>query len=174
MTLGLAFVLLAVGVLLIVAEVLFPSFGALSLAAGACIIGSIAAAFAVSNDTGVNFLIAVAVLVPTAIVLGLKVFPNTPIGKYMVARGLSFESRAATDGRDLVLIGREGAVESVLRPAGMARIDGRRVDVVSRGEMIESGARVRVVAVEGNRVVVARAPEAGPQNEADEETESTS
>ena len=35
-------------------------------------------------------------------------------------------------------------------------IDGRRVDVVSRGELIESGTAVRVLEVRGNRVVVVR------------------
>jgi membrane-bound ClpP family serine protease len=173
-TLAIAIGLLALGVLLIVAEVLFPSFGALSIAAAACIIGSVVAAFGVSENTGYNFLIAVGLLVPTAIVLGLKVFPKTPIGKYMTVRGLSFESKAATDERDLALVGHEGEVESKLRPAGMARIDGRRVDVISRGEMIGVGERVRVVAVEGNRVVVARIAEAEPKNEATEEPQGTS
>jgi membrane-bound serine protease (ClpP class) len=49
----------------------------------------------------------------------------------------------------------------MLRPAGHATIDGRRVDVVSRGEMIAEGVPVVVVEVEGNRVVVARAAESG-------------
>ena len=37
---------------------------------------------------------------------------------------------------------------------GFADIGGKRVDVVTRGENIEQGAKVRVVEVEGNRVVV--------------------
>jgi len=41
-----------------------------------------------------------------------------------------------------------------LRPAGMALINGRRVDVVTEGAMIERDTPVRVVAVEGMRVVV--------------------
>jgi membrane-bound serine protease (ClpP class) len=69
------------------------------------------------------------------------------------------------DGRAVVagvagLMGVEGEVLAPLRPAGVASLGGRRVDVVSRGEMIESGARVRVIELEGNRVVVARAPAA--------------
>lgn len=157
MTLALPIALLGLGLALIVAEVLFPSLGVLSLAAGACILGSIVSAFAIDANTGVNFLIAVALLVPVAIVMGFKVFPKSPMGKHMIARGLSFDSSAATDARDLTLVGQDGVVEATLRPAGMARIDGRRVDVISRGERIETGEPVRVVEVEGNRVVVARA-----------------
>jgi membrane-bound serine protease (ClpP class) len=54
------------------------------------------------------------------------------------------------------LVGAEGVATTVLRPSGTARIEGRRVDVVARGEMIESGAAVKVVEVTGNRVVVKR------------------
>jgi membrane-bound ClpP family serine protease len=39
----------------------------------------------------------------------------------------------------------------------MVRIEGRRLDVVTRGEWIGAGERVRVVDVAGNRIVVARA-----------------
>ena len=54
------------------------------------------------------------------------------------------------------LLHREGAAVSDLRPAGVAEIEGQRVDVVTQGEMVAEGDRVRVTEVEGNRVVVAR------------------
>ncbi|MGB4213854.1 MAG: NfeD family protein [Dethiobacteria bacterium] len=41
-----------------------------------------------------------------------------------------------------------------LRPAGSARIGERRIDVVSEGEFIAAGVPVKVVLVEGSRVVV--------------------
>ncbi len=145
-----------------VAEVLFPSFGILSVLATVAIVAAVALAFRESNQAGVRFLVATAVLVPAMILLGLKVFPHSPLGKYMVASGLSFESEAATDPRDLELVGAEGVVEADCRPAGMARLLGRRVDVVTRGEWIEAGKPVKVVEVRGNRVVIARvSPPAG-------------
>ena len=155
MSLALAMGLLGLGLALVVAEVLFPSLGLLSLLATAAIVASVLVAFGESSATGVKFLVAVALLVPTAIVLGLKLFPRSPMGRHMVAPGLSFEGESATDARDRAAVGREGTVESALRPTGIARIDGRRVDVVTRGELIEPGARVRVVEVSGNRLVVA-------------------
>jgi membrane-bound serine protease (ClpP class) len=78
------------------------------------------------------------------------------MGRKLTARGFSFEDGRAVDRRDADLGDRTGVVESDLRPAGIARIDGRRVDVVSRGEPIEAGARIVVVEVSGNRVIVAR------------------
>ncbi len=155
-----AILLLALGLGLIVAEVLFPSFGVLSVLATAAIVGAVALAFQASTAAGIRFLLATAVLVPATIVLGFKLFPRSPFGRRMMVSGLSFGSTAALDRRDLELLGREGSIEAPCRPAGMARIEGRRVDVVTRGEWIEAGERVRVVEVQGNRVVVARVSDA--------------
>ena len=155
MSLLLAVGLLGLGLALIVAEVLFPSLGLLSLLATVAIVASVVVAFGESTSAGLKFLVAVALLVPLVIVLGFKLFPHSPMGKHMISPGLSFDASAATDARDVAAIGREGTVESALRPTGIARIDGRRVDVVTRGEQIEPGVRVRVVEVSGNRLVVA-------------------
>ncbi|MCK6448029.1 MAG: hypothetical protein L6Q99_16675 [Planctomycetes bacterium] len=157
MSLGLAVVLLGLGLAFIVAEILFPSFGVLAVLATASIVGSVAVAFVLSTTTGMWFLVAVALLVPATIMLGFKVFPKTPMGKALINPGLSFDSQKSYDARDAALLGKEGVAESMLRPAGVARLDGRRVDVMTRGEMIQAGERVRVLEVEANRVVVARA-----------------
>ena len=151
-----AILLLAQALGLIVAEVFFPSFGVLAVLATAAVVGALVMAFRESSQTGFTFLLVTAVLVPAVIVSAFKVFPKSPFGRRMVAGGLSFESTAALDQRDLALKGMDGTIEADCRPAGMARIDGRRVDVVTRGEWIEQGQRVRVVEVQGNRVVVAR------------------
>jgi membrane-bound serine protease (ClpP class) len=154
----LAIALLVLGLLLIVGELCFPTVGLLGALAFLCISGAIAAAFAESKATGMVFLATTVVLVPAMILLGLKLLPRSPVGKHIVAPGFTFDDGAAIDRRDADLLGREGLVEALLRPSGVARIDGRRVDVMSRGEPIESGARVRVIEVEGNRVVVTRLP----------------
>ncbi len=52
------------------------------------------------------------------------------------------------------LRGRIGTASSYLRPAGIASIDGRRVDVLTAGEFISAGTPVRVVRVEGARIFV--------------------
>jgi membrane-bound serine protease (ClpP class) len=52
------------------------------------------------------------------------------------------------------LRGRTGTAASYLRPAGIASIDGRRVDVLTEGEFIAQGTPIRVVRVEGARIFV--------------------
>ncbi|MFT5732153.1 MAG: membrane-bound ClpP family serine protease [Planctomycetota bacterium] len=149
--------LFAAGLVLIIAEVFVPSMGLLGLAATLCIAGSIGMAFYENTSAGVNMLIASAVLVPLVMVFGIKLFPSTPMGKKLMVRGYSFADGTSVDPRDKGLTGKTGTVEAPLRPAGIARIDDRRVDVVSRGEMIDRGEPVVVVEVSGNRVIVSRA-----------------
>lgn len=50
--------------------------------------------------------------------------------------------------------GKEGTTLTPLRPAGSVEVNGHRLDVITEGEFIRSGARVRVIKVEGTRVVV--------------------
>ncbi|NLI12411.1 MAG: hypothetical protein GX425_07260, partial [Peptococcaceae bacterium] len=50
--------------------------------------------------------------------------------------------------------GKEGVALTPLRPAGSAEVEGHRLDVVTEGEFIRTGQRVKVIKVEGTRVVV--------------------
>jgi membrane-bound serine protease (ClpP class) len=52
------------------------------------------------------------------------------------------------------LRGMTGVAASYLRPAGVAQIDGKRVDVLTEGEFIAAGTPVRVTRVEGARIFV--------------------
>jgi len=52
------------------------------------------------------------------------------------------------------LVGREGRTKTALHPTGRAAIEGDIYPVVSEGRWIETDRPVRVVAVEGNRIVV--------------------
>jgi membrane-bound serine protease (ClpP class) len=54
-------------------------------------------------------------------------------------------------------VGMVGTAHTMLRPSGKAVIDGQLVDVVSQGDLIPAGTALRVLAVEGPRVVVGAA-----------------
>ena len=159
MSLAIPILLLAAGVLFVFAEVFFVSFGILAVLAAASFIGACVSAFAISSSVGINFLIAVALLAPATIVLAFQLFPRSPLGRHFVSKGLSFKGQKSYDDRDLGLLDQRGVSEGPLRPAGIARIGGRRVDVVTRGELIDQGESIQVLEVSGNRVVVGRAAE---------------
>jgi membrane-bound ClpP family serine protease len=52
------------------------------------------------------------------------------------------------------LIGKEGIALTVLRPAGLGEFDGNRIDIVTDGTYIEEGTRIKIIRIEGNRIVV--------------------
>jgi membrane-bound serine protease (ClpP class) len=52
------------------------------------------------------------------------------------------------------LLGQSGIASSLLRPAGVAAIDGRRIDVLTEGEFISAGTPIQVTRVEGARIFV--------------------
>ena len=62
--------------------------------------------------------------------------------------GFSFHSIAKK------LIGAEGIALTTLRPAGTAKINGKRVDVVTESEYVEKGKKIKVLAVDGIKVLV--------------------
>jgi membrane-bound serine protease (ClpP class) len=166
-SIGLLFLLIVVGLCLVVAEVFFISGGLLSIGAAVSLVAAIFLAFTQhSQAVGFTFLAMAAVGVPAALAFALRLLPKTSLGRKILLEAPSREwvQGAAQEAGLAELVGREGLTESVLRPAGFARIDGRRVDVVTRGELIETGRPIRVIQVEGNRVVVAELPASSPHS----------
>lgn len=75
------------------------------------------------------------------------------VGRFFALRGDQRGFRPSTTiGEDLV--GLEGEAISALRPSGVARLNDKRYDVVTRGDMLSKGARIKVIEVSGNRIVV--------------------
>jgi len=87
-----------------------------------------------------------------------RVLPHTPLARKLALSAQTSQAAgytAAPERRELV--GRTGVALSALRPSGIARIEGQRLDVIAEGEFIEAGHPVRVVRVEGSRIFVASA-----------------
>ncbi|MEA3188579.1 MAG: hypothetical protein QOD99_2409 [Chthoniobacter sp.] len=103
-------------------------------------------------------LLLTAALGAVAIALIARYLPRTSLFHRFVlgranAAGPSFSTdTVASPAR--VSVGNEGIAISILRPSGNAQFGDTLVDVVTRGEFIESQAALRVLAVEGSRIVV--------------------
>ena len=79
--------------------------------------------------------------------------PNTAAGKKMILAHEQTGQRAgATHAPELV--GAEGTALTVLRPAGMGVFAGKRLDVIAESGMIEPNSAIKVVAIDGSRIVV--------------------
>ncbi|MGH7334785.1 MAG: NfeD family protein [Candidatus Rokuibacteriota bacterium] len=155
--------LIGLGLTLLAAEIfVIPGFGvpgvlglALILAGlGLSIVGAGATWDTVGWAVG---RVAISALVAIAAALAvLRLLPRLPVGRQLVLAtelpaASGYASAPAGDHRWL---DRRGTTTSPLRPAGIASIDGERVDVVSEGEFIDLGRTIVVVRVDGNRIVV--------------------
>ena len=163
-TLHLALILLAAGVLIAILEVFIPSGGLLGIVSAGFFIGGIAVAWSHSGAWGMGTLLGCLVLIPILIVVGFRMFPHTPLGRKMILAPPTSESTASAAGRTEpsppagtepgITVGMAGRAGTDLRPSGTAFFNDRRVSVVTAGEWITRDAAVRVVKVEGNRIVV--------------------
>jgi membrane-bound serine protease (ClpP class) len=112
-------------------------------------IGCIVYAFATGHPVAGAVLTGVAILwLPVFLVLLKNV-----AGRFFTLKGDQagfLPSTTVTDD----LVGAEGVALTSLHPSGIARLNKKRQDVVTRGEMLDKGTPVKVIEVSGNRVVV--------------------
>lgn len=102
-----------------------------------------------------NFLIALGGAAVFAALIA-KYLPHTSFYRRLVLDGAADEHVAGTGGSFVAAVkaGDIGVASTTLRPAGKAMFGDEMVDVVSDGEFIDSGAKVRVLHVEGVKVIV--------------------
>jgi membrane-bound serine protease (ClpP class) len=142
--------LLVLGAVLMFLETILPGMIAGSVGL-LCLVAAVVLGY---QDFGVQSgnLILGGVLVGLVIgvVWWLKYFPESRIARLFISRGAVGELGVAQPD----LLHRTGVAITQLRPSGAAFINGKRVDVITEGPLIDRGASLKVVAVEGMRVVV--------------------
>jgi membrane-bound ClpP family serine protease len=153
-----ALILLAVGLLFLVLEFFVPSSGLLGVLCGLSIVGAIVLGFMAGPLPGSAILLAVLVIVPVLIIVGVQWWPETPIGKLiLIPRPASSEEvlppNLVSSHRD-ELVGKRGIARSLMLPGGVVEIDRQSFDAVSTGLTIEPGQPIVVVAVDTHRLIV--------------------
>lgn len=84
-----------------------------------------------------------------------SILPRTPAYHTLVSRSTSGSvTDRERDRLQSSQIGREGVAESTLRPGGKARFGDDLLDVVTQGELVERGTRVRIVGHSAREAVV--------------------
>lgn len=153
----LALSLLALGVLLMAAELfVFPGFGV----SGVLGIGSFIAALIIASPSPAFAVWSVIAACAFSLLLLWLLLRNRQTRGF-VGKLVLFHRQEADGGYNSAaaelqsLLGQSGVALTTLRPSGTAEIGGQRVDVVSEDAYIASGAPIRVIKVEGFRVVVA-------------------
>ena len=152
-----AIIAFGVALTLLILEAFLPSGGVLGLLAGLCALAGIVMFFRFDTMWGMVSM-AVALLATPFIIGGmLWIWPNTPIGRALTLEEEQERVNTDTRGDDsdgVIKVGLEGEALTELRPVGACRLDGQRIDCISQAGVIEKGARVKVIGVEGVSIKV--------------------
>jgi membrane-bound serine protease (ClpP class) len=142
-----------IGILVVLAEIFIPSFGLLAAIALAVFSYSLYLVFTtISSTAGLVFAGLDLILVPICVVFGMKILAKSPLA---LRQELSREQGVVSQAKELeTYLHMQGIAVTDLRPAGMAEINMKRLDVVTDGEYIEVNTPVVVTGVSGNRIIV--------------------
>jgi membrane-bound serine protease (ClpP class) len=147
-------VLFVIGIGLLISEMFIPSFGILGiLGIASLIFGITMGAYDTGNalrSLGIAALFALVIVIAFAYVFRKRGIWN----KFILSEQLTTDKGYVPQLSREKWIGQEGVTLSLLRPSGLADINGERLDVISSGEFIEKGKPVRVHSVDGTRILV--------------------
>ena len=155
-------VLFVSGIVLIFSEFFVPG-AVLGTFGGLLLISSCVYGWYAFPEIGIFIVVVELLSSATAIIGGMYVFSNTRAGRIMVLETQQLpEEGWSSPSEDTEILGAEGDVISALRPAGSVLVNGKRVDAVSSGSFIDKGKNVKIIEVEGHRVVVEEAEAPSP------------
>ena len=144
---------LLLGMALIVLECFIPGFGVAGILGGIFSLFAYAALIPyIGWYTGLVALGELAVVI-LCVLLFAKSAGKGKNPLILSARADKADGFTANDDNE-TLINKGGIAESDLRPAGIALIEQKRVDVVSDGEFIKKGSRITVTEVNGRQIKV--------------------
>ena len=144
---------LIIGTILLVLECFLPGIGVAGITGGVlCLAGIIMLVPYIGWY--VVFIVLVIVLV---VMLSIYIFARTAEkGKNPLVLSQKTDKASGFSANDdnSSLLNKEGEAVTGLRPAGIALIDSKRVDVVTDGEFIEAGTKIVVADIQGRRIIV--------------------
>lgn len=149
-----AAVFFLLGFILVIFEMFNPGFGAPGITGVILLFLGIVTTATSLMDVLIMLVIIMAVL-GIALTLVLHSATKGRLSKTLVLSD-SLKKELGFEGTEDLkfFLDKEGKAVTVLRPAGTADFDGVKLDVVSEGEFIQKDTKVKIIKVEGRRIVV--------------------
>ncbi|WP_375540676.1 NfeD family protein [Virgibacillus saliphilus] len=149
-----AIALLIIGIVLIIAEFFVPG-GIVGVLGALAVVGSLLMSGYdlghMSMSIGIAFLVAVL----AAVILFRRIGMDKGLFRHIILKDQTTTEQGYVSSRNrLELIGLEGIAVTPLRPSGAGVFNDERLDVLSEGSFIDKGKRIKIVKVEGVRIVV--------------------
>lgn len=148
--------LFIVGIILMLVEAfLVPGFGFAGITGLGALVLSIIIASASIEQAIISLIIAIFGTV-VLVAISFRFMKTRSLWNKLIlgVRQQNSEGYIAPEAKLSELLGAEGVTLTPLRPAGSAEINGMRIDVVSEGGFVPPETKIKVVKVEGTRVVV--------------------
>lgn len=146
--------LLIAGFVLVGIEMVLPGFSVPGISGIICLIGGI---FCLADSVMSAVIITIVVLALLGILMAviLWLLSHGKLKTPIVLEDEQKKTEGYISSSDLqYLLGRQGMAVTDLRPAGIAKIDDIKFDVMSEGNYISAGTSVKIIRVEGSRLVV--------------------
>lgn len=142
------------GFLLVVFEMFHPGFGAPGILGSVLLLLGVITTARNLWDVIIMILI-ILVLLALALTLALHSATKGRLSKTLILNE-SLKKEFGYEGTEDLnyFLLKEGKAFTVLRPSGTGDFDGVKLDVVTQGEFIEKGDKIKVIKVEGRRIVV--------------------
>ena len=124
-----AVILVIVTIALVAMEMFIPSGGVLGFLAVCSIVSAIILGFLQSPTVGMIILVGTIIGLPVVIILALKWWPRTPIGRRVLLGPRRKEEVVPDDPRRRTLqelVGRIGRAKTKMLPSGLVVVDGHR------------------------------------------------
>ncbi|MCB9261145.1 MAG: hypothetical protein H6607_02060 [Flavobacteriales bacterium] len=150
MQLSIIIFLIAVGLLLLLVEILVTPGVMLGIVGLGFIAYGVYSTYQVyGNSVGSITLFVVGLITIGSVLFALK----SGVWSRMASKE-KIEARALEDMTLLAKVGDTGKSLSMIRPMGTALLNGKKIEVSSLGEVIDSGAELEVLRVEQNKIFV--------------------
>lgn len=146
--------LLIAGFVLVGIEMVLPGFSVPGVSGIICLVGGI---FLLADSVMSAVIITIVVLALLGILMAvlLWLMSHGKLKSSIVLEDEQKKTEGYISSSDLqYLLGRQGVAATDLRPAGIAKIDDIKFDVMSEGNYISAGTKVEIIRVEGAKLVV--------------------
>jgi membrane-bound serine protease (ClpP class) len=151
-----AIILFLVGFSLLLAEIfLIPGFGLTGISGIIAILTSIFLTFGNIIQAAYSILIALGFTIVGFFLL-IRYIPATRTWRKFILFTKQEKELGYTVGikNSKRLIGKEGIVTTPLRPSGMVEVNGEKLNAITRGEYVDFNTKIKIISVEGNKIVV--------------------
>lgn len=151
------------GSAILIAELFIPSHGVLGMLALATLMFAVYKTFLVSSALGLLALAALAVILPVGLVVAVKTWHYTPLGRRISPPNpeLKEEDRLPLESLRAV-VGQRGRSVTLLRPVGICDFQGRRLECKAEQNVIVKDVEVEAIGLVDRTVVVRPVPPPAP------------